>query len=85
MTEEQRRQAISRIRAKRGFWMHFASYIFVNLLFVLIWFTTGSGYYWPVWPMLGWGIGLVAHALAVFGGFRPISEEQIQKEIERGI
>src|SRR5437870_1098315 len=24
----------------------------------------GAGYFWPMWPFLGWGIGLAAHALA---------------------
>lgn len=34
-------------------------------LLVTIWLlTTSSGYFWPVWPMLGWGIGLASHGLA---------------------
>jgi hypothetical protein len=64
--------------------MHLASFVVGSVVFVLIWLTTGSGYFWPIWPILGWGIGLVAHALVVFGGYRPISEEQIQREIDRG-
>jgi hypothetical protein len=31
---------------------------FVNALLVIVWAATGAGYFWPVWPMLGWGIGL---------------------------
>jgi hypothetical protein len=26
------------------------------VLLVSIWVLTGAGYFWPVWPMLGWGI-----------------------------
>ena len=34
-------------------------------LLVTIWLlTTPGGYFWPVWPMLGWGIGLASHGLA---------------------
>ena len=31
-----------------------------SLLLVAIWALTGAGYFWPIWPMLGWGIGVVA-------------------------
>jgi len=44
---------------------HAASYGLVMLLLVAIWFfTTPGGYFWPIWPILGWGIAVVAHALA---------------------
>ena len=32
------------------------------LLLVAIWALTGAGYFWPIWPMLGWGIGVLADA-----------------------
>jgi len=50
--------------------------------FVLIWALTGGGYFWPVWPALGWGIGVAMHGWATFGR-RPISEEEIQREMGR--
>jgi hypothetical protein len=28
------------------------------LIWLVTWLTTGAGYPWPVWPMLGWGIGV---------------------------
>jgi DUF1707 SHOCT-like domain/2TM domain len=34
------------------------AYIGVQALLVAIWALTGMGYFWPVWPMLGWGIPL---------------------------
>lgn len=37
-------------------------YLAVMVLLVAIWALTGAGYFWPIWPMLGWGIGLLAHA-----------------------
>ncbi len=41
------------------------SYALVMLLLVAIWlFTTPGGYFWPIWPMLGWGFAVAAHALA---------------------
>lgn len=35
------------------------AYIMVMALLVAIWALTGAGYFWPVWPALGWGIGLM--------------------------
>ncbi|CAN5300664.1 hypothetical protein BH20ACT9_BH20ACT9_01130 [soil metagenome] len=41
---------------------HVARYLAVMALLVAVWALTGAGYFWPVWPMLGWGIGLLSHA-----------------------
>jgi Domain of unknown function (DUF1707)/2TM domain len=40
---------------------HTRTYLAVIALLWLIWLVTGAGYPWPVWPMLGWGIGVVGH------------------------
>lgn len=50
------------------------AFLLVNALLVGIWLLTGAGYFWPMWPFLGWGIGLAAHALA---GDDPESEPHI--------
>ena len=83
MTEEQRQLAVRRIRVKRGFRVHFAVYLGVNALLVLIWAMTSTTYFWPVWPMFGWGIGVVAHAVSVYVGPSEISEAQIDRELQR--
>jgi len=31
-------------------------------MLVGIWAASGGGYFWPIWPILGWGIGLGCHA-----------------------
>jgi len=36
-----------------------AAFLAVNLLLIVIWAATGAGYFWPIWPLLGWGIGLM--------------------------
>lgn len=43
---------------------HARMFLLVNALLVGIWLLTDAGYFWPMWPFLGWGIGLGAHALA---------------------
>jgi hypothetical protein len=39
---------------------HVRAYVSVCLMLVVIWALTGAGYFWPIWPILGWGIGVVA-------------------------
>ena len=82
MTEDQRHRAVQRIRAKRAFWTHFATYLAVNALLVVIWAVTSPGYFWPIWPILGWGIGVGANAVGVFLRPQEISEERIEREMQ---
>lgn len=59
----------------------------VNLLMVMIWlFTDPGGYFWPMWVMGVWGIGLFFHARQYYnehGGGRERHERFMQQEIER--
>ncbi len=85
-TEEERREtAIRRLKAKRGFMQNLAVYLIVNAFLVALWFVTskGEGHFWPLWVMLGWGLGLVFHGWAVFGG-GGITEADVQREMQRG-
>lgn len=77
-----REEAIKRIKQRRDFGSHLLVYVLVNGLLVVIWALTNSGgYFWPVWPMAGWGIGLVMHAWETFGP--GISESAIDKEMRK--
>ena len=46
----------------QGFRVHFTIYALVNLLLIGIWAASGAGYFWPIWPILGWGFGIAMHA-----------------------
>jgi hypothetical protein len=48
---------------------------------VVIWFVVGGRFFWPMFPLFGWGIGLFFHAWDVFR--RPPSEERIRREMQR--
>jgi hypothetical protein len=81
-------EAVRRIKARRDFRGHLLVYVAVNILLILIWLTTaltaGAWYPWFVFPLAGWGIGVAAHAWAVYGSpSRPITQEAIAEEIER--
>jgi hypothetical protein len=65
--QEQYEQARKQVRRIRGFYVHALVYVLVNALVIFINATTASGVWWSLWTVLGWGIGLAAHAIAVFG------------------
>ena len=44
------------------------TYLAVIALLWLIWLVTGAGYPWPIWPMLGWGIGIAGHHKGAWAG-----------------
>ena len=75
--------AIERIEAKRAFGRHARIYVAVNFLLVAIWAITSRKYFWPIWPMLGWGVGLAASYWNTFLR-RPISDDEIRRELEKG-
>lgn len=76
-----REQAVKRLQDKRALTAHVLAYVMVNLLLIGIWFTTGAGFFWPVFPLLGWGIGLVFHAWDVLSP-EP-GPQQVEAEMER--
>jgi hypothetical protein len=44
-----------------GFSIHRSVFVCVSAVLVAIWALTGAGYFWPVWPIFGWGIGVFSH------------------------
>lgn len=79
---DQRQAAIRRLGAKREFSVHLRVFILVNTLLIIIWAVTGAGYFWPVWPIGGWAIGLAAHASSIYVQ-KPVTEDAIQAEMRR--
>ena len=81
--QDLREQALIRLKKKRDFGGHLLCYILVNALCLGIWLTNGAdfGDFWPIFPLVGWGIILVLHARDVF--LSEPSEAEIHKEMER--
>ncbi|MGV0746081.1 DUF1707 domain-containing protein [Mycolicibacterium sp. XJ870] len=67
--DPRRREA--QIRAARlGVRIHLAAYVAGSVLMLGIWLAVGLGgggwYFWPVWPIMGWGIGVASHAIPIW-------------------
>jgi hypothetical protein len=82
--EELREQAIKAIKRKRDFKAHLVAYVIVNAFLVAVWAMSGDGYFWPIWVIEGWGIGLAFNAWDAYGRHADaISEAEIQREIDK--
>lgn len=75
-----------KIAKKRvDFKRHLATYLIINTMFWLLWALSDgkdgdSGFPWPVWPMLGWGIGL---AFSYLGAYVFTKNTAIEKEYQK--
>jgi hypothetical protein len=80
--EAARDRAITHLKKRRDFLGHLLVYVLVNTFIVVIWAVTDdNGFFWPVFPIVGWGIGVVMNAWDVY--WRPdITEADIQHEME---
>ncbi|MBU8818174.1 DUF1707 domain-containing protein [Mycolicibacterium goodii] len=74
--DPRRREAQLRA-ARMSVRLHLAAYLAVSVLMLGIWLAVGLGgggwYFWPVWPIMGWGIGVASHAIPIWahGSIRP--------------
>lgn len=73
-------------KKRASFQRSLVTYFIINALFWIIWwFTTDnrglSGHTpWPLWSMLGWGLGLVFQYLSAYGGSK---QNLTKKEYEK--
>jgi hypothetical protein len=53
-----RSRAVKTLKKRRDFKGHLLVYTMVNTFLVLVWLVTSGpdGFFWPVFPIVGWGI-----------------------------
>ncbi len=83
--QEAYKRAQKRVAAKVGFYIHFAIYLIVSIALMSINFSSSSENLWFKWLVMGWGIGILFHAMSVyvFYGKTFITKKMIEKEMER--
>jgi hypothetical protein len=78
-----RLEAIAALKKQREFHRHVAVYVLVNAALVTIWFVTNAGgFFWPVFPIVFWGIGVVMNGWEAYAD-DDLSERRIEQEIQR--
>ncbi|MCP9228215.1 2TM domain-containing protein [Bacillus mycoides] len=75
-------RAKKRMENLKAFYIHLTVYILVNLMFFFINISSDSSKLWFLYPLGGWGIGIVIHGLTTFpfGIFGKEWEERKIKE-----
>ncbi len=72
--DDPQRRADKAAAVRRGVRIHLAAYLAASLLMIGIWLavavTAGAWYFWPVWPIMGMGIGVFSHAVPVHNWLR---------------
>lgn len=77
-----RSMAIARLKKQSDFKVHLLVYALVNACLVVVWAMTGAAFFWPVFPMIGWGIGVVLNGWDAYRRELP-TESQIRQEMAR--
>jgi hypothetical protein len=84
-----RERAEKRVKNRQEFVSHLIIFLMINGMLWFIYFSTHPGVFaWPLIITLGWGAGLVSHAMAVYresNAGQVARERAIQREIEREI
>lgn len=82
MDEQERyEKARKRVEEIKGFYSHLIVYVLVNCGLIALNLLTTPESRWFYWPLIGWGIGLIAHAASVFGFAGLFGPEWEQKKI----
>ena len=85
MDNQQRDRALWQIARKRAaFKASLSVYIVVNSGLIAIWyFSSGPGsYFWPVWPVLGWGIGITFQYADAYHSHKMFSAEEEYEKLK---
>ena len=86
MAEERDEKLWQLARKRAGFQRSLVFYVIaIAFLWFIWWFTVGrSGINtdmpWPIWVMIGWGIGLLFQYLDAYGGSK---KDLVEKEYEK--
>lgn len=75
--------AFKHVRKLKGFYLHLLRYILILTFLLVVNLLTQPAYLWVIWVALGWGIGVLFHALSVFGKLTLFGADWEKKEVEK--
>ena len=67
--DDPRRREVRRAAARASVRIHLAAYLTMVVIVLTVWLavglSAGAWYFWPIWPILGAGIGVLGHAIPI--------------------
>jgi hypothetical protein len=75
-------RAQRKVEEIKSFYTHLVIYLIFAMIFVILNLRSTS-YPWAIFPIVGWGLGVLAHAAGVFGWNPFFNRRWEQREIEK--
>lgn len=77
--------AKKKVEARMSFYTHLLVYLVVITMLTILNLTVSGDYFWAMWPMIGWGSGVIIHGLStfVFDSQSSLKERLIEKEMHK--
>lgn len=72
--------ARNRVKVRKKFYSHVTSWVVLSVFFILLNLAT-TDYFWAIFPILAWGIGVAFHGIQVFTN--EWEDSEIEREYER--
>ena len=79
------RRAKRKVSVHFAFYIHLIAYVMVNVFLVVVNLLVSPDNFWVVWPMAGWGFGLLIHGFVAFAfsGMRDMHKSMLEKELNK--
>ena len=63
---EVKKEQMSNSQQRKVFKSHLFTFLAINGFLVLLNLVVSPGYFWAIYPILGWGLGLLLHGMKVY-------------------
>jgi transcriptional regulator with XRE-family HTH domain len=75
--------ALAHVRKIKGFYSHLFQFVLITGALAILNFVVSPQYWWIVWVILFWGIGVVVHGLQVFDKVPFLNGDWERREVEK--
>lgn len=76
-------EAIEYVKGVKDFYTHLAVFFIVNICLVVLNLALTPSFYWFIYALLGWGVGLLLHWLTTFEVFNMFGPKWEKQQIEK--
>lgn len=76
-------KARRRVQKLKAFYINFICWTVVSALLLFIYAESHGGFFWPIFPIAGWGLGVLFQAFDIFGFGRGWEQRKILEEMQR--
>lgn len=72
--------AKTRVKTRKNFYTHVITWVVLSVFFILLNLAT-TDYFWAIFPILAWGIGVAFHGIQVYS--TEWEDAEVEREFER--